>query len=331
MDLKSIMSGNYNGLENRIGVLETTNELFDGTLIEGKFFYLKFRDMEETLDEFVQVIYDQIVPFCISKKKRDEAFAKSLADKPPSERHIIALSDQAKKLFQLSNAQRKKSGEIGELILFIIQEYFLSAPQIACKMALKTSPGMPVHGADGIHIRWNDNKKKLYFLWGESKLYKCPYQAVKKTVESVKGFTVTNAETGQNQREREIEIIKDYSNINDPDLEKVLLKYFDPYEEESNHRAEAYSCFIGFNFSHLEHGLDKTEEGAHLLDFKIKYENEVKKIAEAFSKEIKGTNLNKSEFYFFLLPFSSVKELRNKFFQKLGFVPVDEPEEEETT
>lgn len=326
MKLESIMSGNYTGIENRISVLETEQIDYDGLQVKGHFYYLTFNSMEETLDEFSQLLYDQIVPFCIPKKKRDEAYQKFVADKKGGERHVVALADQAKKLFQQSNSQRKNSGEIGELILFLLQEHFLKAPQITCKMALKTNAAMPVHGADGIHIMWCSQKESLYFLWGESKLYKDPILAAKKTIESIKGFTHSNPDTGQNQRQREVEIIKDHPNINDPDLEKKLLKYFDPYEPESNQRHEAYSCFIGFEFN-KHSSLSREDVEKHKNDFENKYQEEIKRIVKAFTKEVKGAKLEKSEFFFFLIPFKSISDLRKKFFEKLGF----EPQEVEET
>lgn len=60
-------------------------------------------------------------------------------------------------------------GEPGELIAFVILEAFFQAPQIACKMYLKTNENMPVHGS--VHIKFDESKDSIEILWGESKLY----------------------------------------------------------------------------------------------------------------------------------------------------------------
>jgi len=45
-----------------------------------------------------------------------------------------------------------RSGELGELLLYMLIEWVLKAPIVASKMYLKTSQQMPVHGVDGIHL-----------------------------------------------------------------------------------------------------------------------------------------------------------------------------------
>ena len=60
-----------------------------------------------------------------------------------------------------------RSGEAGEIVLYILNEWVLKAPQIVSKMYLKTNANMPVHGTDGIHARFDETKKKLYLYWGK--------------------------------------------------------------------------------------------------------------------------------------------------------------------
>ena len=45
------------------------------------------------------------------------------------------------------------------------------APQLIAKMSLKTNPKMPVHGADGVHVRYSKADKRLLLYWGESKVH----------------------------------------------------------------------------------------------------------------------------------------------------------------
>lgn len=325
MEIKNILAGDYSGFENRIckfdSVIDKTHKAEN---IITHFLYLPFLNHWPTEDEFIDAIYDQIVPFCIPnsiRKKRREEFEKS----PKKEHLITGLRDQAQRLFQKAKSSRKKSGEVGELILFMLQEFFLSAPQIACKMSMKTSAEMPVHGSDGIHVLKKENGE-ICFLWGESKIYQNPKNAVKRLVESINKFNEIGKD-GQNPKQRDIEILNDYPNISDPHIEEKLLKYFNIYEPEYNLRKEAYSCFIGFDFTEFNN-LREIKADENSEHFQTAYDKKIEEIYLAFLDEIKDTNIVNSEFYFFILPFSSVKELRRKFFLKLGIVDIDLEDED---
>jgi hypothetical protein len=60
---------------------------------------------------------------------------------------IAELVERAKRSF----TDLAKTGEGGEMLLFLLAERFLQLPQILCKMDLKTDSRMHYHGADGVY------------------------------------------------------------------------------------------------------------------------------------------------------------------------------------
>lgn len=308
------LAGKHTGFDARLKELKCEFKVEDVQL-QGKFFYLKFKNGQPSIDDFVDYIYFRIIDFCIPYSVRKRY--KQLYDTTGDNRYWIELSDKARKLFIHAKNQCLTSGEPGELILFIILETVLKAPQIACKMYLKTSENMPVHGSDSIHVSYDNSASILNLYWGESKLYQQISTAMDEVCTSISGF-ITNEGTGA-PRSRDIEIIKDHIVIEDGDLKEQLLKYFDPYESESNDISECFACFIGFDYtllSRLEQ-LDQTRLVAH---FEVEYKDRILSAVKLFSDKVKNNSLDQLKFEIFLLPFKSVAELRTKFFQKLGVV-----------
>ena len=60
-----------------------------------------------------------------------------------------------------------KTGQLGEFIVFCLVEALLGAPQAVAKMHYKGENQMEVPGMDGIHARWDEDKKRLFNLRDE--------------------------------------------------------------------------------------------------------------------------------------------------------------------
>lgn len=303
----------YNGLDSRLRELKYHWNA-EGLSVEGRFFYLSFKDGRPSLDDFIQFIYDKIVYFCIPDTKIKESIRKY--DETGDLKYIFQLNDQARNLFIRAKKQAKTTGEPAELILFILMEGVMEAPQIACKMFLKTSTNMPVHGSDGIHVSFDQSSKRLKLYWGESKLYQELSSAIDEIANSIETFI--SADEDGVPKDRDIEIIKDHISIENPLLKTELLKYFDPYEEQSNQLEENYACFVGFNYSVLER-LEQFEQEKIYEQFEEHYLQRVQTACDLFAKKIASSDkLRRLRFLFFLIPFESIAEVRSKFLRKLG-------------
>jgi len=281
--------------------------------LEGHFYYLTFKDRNPTIDEFVQLMYDRIADFCLPERIKKEYMEKFL--EKMDERHIYAMRDEACDLFIKAKEQQKKTGEPGELALFLLLELGLHAPQIASKMFLKTNVNMPVHGSDGVHARFNSSTGFLNLIWGESKLYQQLPKALDDICSSISNF-INHEQDGSIPKERDIKIIKGHLSIEDEDLKRVLLKYFDPYESESNEIEEYFACFVGFNYYFLRNTERFTREEI-VEKFEEKYLQRIKTACDLFKEKIENKGIRHLKFIFFLLPFKDVSEVRMKFYRKL--------------
>ena len=137
--------------------------------MRGRFFYLTFQNGIPTLEEFVILLHGQRVPYCIPRRIRNAKLAKMLSDR--DWRHADEVLRQARDLFIRANEEGWKASEVGELILFTLLEATFGAPQLVCKIALKTSEAMPIHGADGIHVMLGQRQGSIC-CGSEAKLYK---------------------------------------------------------------------------------------------------------------------------------------------------------------
>lgn len=298
------------GLDARIETLKYTWAA-PGLEVDGSFYYLSFQDHKPSVSDFVDYIYGRITYFCLPRQERKRLTELHRTTK--DDRHLIDLVDKAKNLLIKAREQSKTLGEPGELILFILLEAMLRAPRIACKMYLKTNANMPVHGSDAIHVKYDKSTDTLTLLWGESKVYASLPDALDKVCKSISQFNTPNK--GVVPKDRDITILRDHMDIDDPATEKALLEFFDPYSNKSNNRREVYACFVGFKFDFFGQPVDKKQLKAM---FDAAYLKRIHEACKLFGDKITKNKLNHLNFHFFLIPFPCVDQLRELFLTRLG-------------
>ena len=117
---------------------------------------LKINANEFNYDNLEEQLVDPMIDYAISRKVK-----KQYSNRPGS------LSKKARTKFK---EYSKNVGELGELLLFCFLESQLKAPKILSKLELKTTSGLYVNGADGVHfLKLEDGNYQLIF--GESKMY----------------------------------------------------------------------------------------------------------------------------------------------------------------
>ena len=107
----------------------------------------------------------------------------------------------------------------------------LGIPQLLCKMPLKTNPDVHYHGADGIYGNYDNNIKKFCLYWGESKLYKDIGQAM----------------TDCFYRERDLTLLRDNLDFDNEELEKAIVSFFDPDDEDYLSLEYRGACLVGYD------------------------------------------------------------------------------------
>jgi hypothetical protein len=284
----------------------------DGLDVRGNFYYLALRDGKPTVDDFITLLYHNVVKFCLTRRDRQRHIDDF--QRTGKLHHMQDMFDKAKKLLIRSQNSAKTVGEPGEIILYILLDAMLKAPQMCCKMSLKTSEEMPVHGSDAIHIAFDTPSETLILYWGESKLYAELSGALDEVCDSITKFRT--AKDGKTPRERDIKILCDYMDMEDGPPKEAVLNFFDPYSERSNRVREVYACFVGFDFSFFNRiaRLTKTEVEA---TFKEEYLDRIRTACKLFAAKIHASNLHEVNFHFFLIPLPCVETFRRLYLERI--------------
>ena len=136
------------------------------------------------ISDLIESVVDRVIDYAIPRSRITEADQKDLESK--SKKNSYKLGREARQIF----TDLENTGEIGELLLFVLAEEYLKLPQIITKMNLKTNAKMHFHGADGVYAGVEEDKLCLY--WGESKIHADPSKAISECLKSLAGFFVRN-------------------------------------------------------------------------------------------------------------------------------------------
>ena len=261
------------------------------------------------LQDLIDYIDTRIVDYAIPKKEIDEA--RKDDRETNSTRKIIQLQKKAQNLF----TNLTKTGEGGEILLYILAQDILKLPQLISKMSLKTSSKMHYHGADGVYFKYNHITKNLDLYWAEAKMYQDINTAIGNCFGSLKSFLLDPMGFTSAQ-ERDVDLITSniHQNINDEAVEDILIDFFDKDKEQSNRLVYKGVCFIGFDFDKYP-GTDITKTTE---DVKKSILEEYDKWHNVVGQKIKNhINLDKKEIHVFLMPFPSVDEFSQYYLKTI--------------
>lgn len=262
------------------------------------------------LKDLIDYLDTRIVDYAIPKKEIDEA--KNDFNNTGSTRKIIQLKKKAENLFTDLN----KTGEGGEILLYILTQDILKLPQLISKMSLKTSPKMHYHGADGIHFQYDSITGNLELYWAEAKMYQDLNAAMVSCFDSLKGFLL-DPKGCKSTQERDIDLITSniHQNINNEAIEDILVEYFDKDKEQSNHLVYKGVCFIGFDYDKYQSNTDITKTTADIKNaILVEYDKWHNSVGDKIKEHM---NLDKKEIHVFLMPFPSVDEFRQYYLQTI--------------
>jgi hypothetical protein len=236
------------------------------------------------------------------------AKAKARDTKYNSTEAVTALVEQARGSF----TDLAKTGEGGEMLLFLLAERFLKLPQVLCKMNLKTDTRMHYHGADGVYASVTpEGMLKLY--WGESKIYKDAATAIKDCLASLAPFLIEPEHEGA-ERERDLILLSDKADLSDPDLTAALKRYFDKTSPMSKRVKYCAVALVGFDAAFYPD--DKIQAVAVKLAEAARIE--LKKWSATIGKRLKKEKLEQVEVELFCLPLPSAEDFRAAFLKAMG-------------
>lgn len=276
--------------------------------------YPAFRQRRPMIAELVDTVSTYIVNFCLPRQQVTDLYEQYGKVSPEDFTKMFeVLRQEAFDLFKRAHVATNRNGEAGELILYLLTEWLLEAPQIVAKMSLKTNTEMPVHGADGVHVRYCAEAGRLYIYWGEAKLYGSLDQAITEAAKSI-------AESLDDKKiKHEITLVKRHLDLSGltPYAKKAMLDFLDPYGSEYANRHDVISCLVAFDFDGFGAVLaceaDAEEEFRKLALAKLK------EAAPKIAKALKAKGIEHQEVEMFIMPVPSVATLRDLFQDKIGW------------
>jgi hypothetical protein len=189
--------------------------------------------------------------------------------------------------------------DYGELLLFLILDYFFKVPKFATKVRARTSEGVAVFGSDCAHVSFSDEGDPVLWL-GESK-FKADFSgAVDDAVESVKKLI-------------EVHKLKSELRLLDPHVE-ANANFSDDFLAKIKEITRGAVPIGAFEINVPV--LLMTNSGAaststSLEDLRINLEAECKRRFEAINKR-DWPIMNKVKFHFILFPLSDKDGLVEK-------------------
>jgi len=292
------------------GKVEHSNSI-DGIDVNLHFKYLKFDpNGNPKIDLLIKILFSYFTHYCFSAQKRSTVDM----DEDEKERIISELKDDARELFRkwkdedITDNNQPKSGEIGEMILWLLMEVVLNAPQIVAKMDLKTNPNLEVFGSDGIHIKIDENEI-LNIFFGEAKFYNDIYGALDSAFKSIEDF---HSDSMHSHEYNLVTTHYKYLTNNQHDkVYKYISGQIDADEVKINH-----ACLIGYDWDEYKK-LDTNDRREFITNFTDIYQKETIRLTELI--QTRFDKFSKKEFTFevFFIPFKSVQALRTAFNEKL--------------
>jgi hypothetical protein len=277
--------------------------------------YVPFRNGKPMIGELLDVIRSYICNFAMSRAEIDAVHQKAAAGTP--QQRMIAynkLRDDAADLFIKAQKSTGRNGECGELLLYLLTEWILEAPQIMAKMSLKTNSQMPIHGSDGIHVKYDKNSDRLVFFWGEAKLHATVGGAIASAVASI-------ASTLEYDKLKEdINLVRRYVSLSglSTDAQQRLVEFLDPLSPDYEKKIDTSVCLIGFDFKGFK-ALSSVHVSNLELHFTALLKTAIASAAKDLEDRISAAGITHHTMEVFFFPVVSVDQLRIEFQNKIGW------------
>lgn len=255
------------------------------------------------LAEFMR---NAVASYAIPRSKMADAKARDA--KFNSTEAVAKLHEQAKRSF----TDLAKTGESGEMLLFLLAERFLKLPQILCKMDLKTDTHVHYHGADGVYAGVTDTGI-LKLFWGESKIYQDASTAIKECLASIAPFLIEPDHEGAN-REQDLILLSDKADLSDPKLTKALRLYFNTDSKQSKKVQYCGIALVGYDANYYP---DDGSKGIRDEITKAARE-ELGKLKERIGARLIAEKLNQIEIELLCIPLPSADGFRKAFLTAMG-------------
>lgn len=240
---------------------------------------------------------------------RSDIEAAKAADQGQDTKHTVALYRKANRLF----TELERTGEGGELLLYLMTETYLQLPQLFCKMPLKTSPQVHFHGTDGIHGTYDPVTDTLAVYWGESKLYEKVSSAIEACFTSLAPFVLPGGSSTAPQS-RDLQLLSDNLDLANPTLEAAILHYLDPDDPKYNKLNYRGVALVGFD----DPSYSSSSSAFTETHIKTELTKSVGSWHKSATRYLGKNKLSDITIELFCIPFPSVHKFREAFLKEMG-------------
>lgn len=252
------------------------------------------------LKDLADCLVNHLIDYCLSSRRT--ARAGQPAASPTVE--FTRLHMEARRLLRAFET----SGEGGEVLLYLIIEAILEAPQMVAKMELKTNPRVEYHGSDGIHMRYDTADDCLDVFFGEAKIKTDLAEALSDAFRSVAAFH------DHEMASHEYGLVTSNFKYADEALKKAIEQYLDPFAPGTariNH-----VLLIGYSWDEYRRAIGQDFRAA-TESLRLEYANEAERITRLLSSNLQRCPYKQFRYHVFFLPFEDVHAFRTAFYAAL--------------
>ncbi len=251
------------------------------------------------LDALAKCLVDHAIDYAISSRNRPAMLTAQEAAR---------YMQEARRLFRVVAAPTGTAdlaGEAGEMLLYLLLEAVIEAPQVVAKIELKTNPALEVNGSDGIHMRWHptDNLVDVYF--GESKMYTDVGAALTSAFNSIEDFHANG------MRAHEYAMVTKFFKGIDDEVKAAVADVLDTGLPGPDARIN-HACLIGYDWAAT--GLTPGQAATAVqAEYKRQFIAEAPSLHQRLQRRFNSCRRRQYGFEVFFLPFTSVQAFRNAF------------------
>ncbi|MDD4052121.1 MAG: DUF1837 domain-containing protein [candidate division Zixibacteria bacterium] len=242
--------------------------------------------------ELANALADHLVEYCFSARRRGT---------PHTSVEWGKLHREARALL----TRRATSGEAGEILLYLLCECILGAPQMVAKMNLKTNPQDEIKGSDGIHMKWHEADRILDVYFGESKLEQSLSSALSHAFESVGKFHADGL------LEHEVGLITSHFKWIDVPIAQQILNFVDRSTPATDFRIN-HACLIGYDWRDYN-TLVGTTVAELTADLTARLQADTIRLRDLINTRFDSFERKTLRVEVFFLPFRTVQEFRDAF------------------
>jgi hypothetical protein len=259
------------------------------------------------VSDLARMVAARILDYAIPRSQFAEAKRRDALEN--TDRFSNELRMKARELF----TNLEKSGEGGEMLLYLLLQTYLRVPQLLCKMTLKTSGQVHVHGVDGVHVDVDRKSGALRLYWGESKLYGSIGSALKNSLAGLRKY-LTDAGGSGSPLERDLFLLRDYLDLDDPILEDAVLTLLDRDNPVFNNIEYRGAALVGFDCRKYPTKPNQIDNAAVQAALKAELPKWLKQVRSSLKQE---QILSSYSIDIFLVPFPTVASFRKAFAQEI--------------